>query len=77
MVVIDKDFTEWAVLKEEFPNATVLFCQWHVMKAMFKKVVDCEVTKEDREDARNLLRSLVYATDESEYERLRQKYLIL
>ena len=43
VIIIDKDFTEWAVLKEEFPDATVLFCQWHVIKTMFKKVVDCDV----------------------------------
>lgn len=27
IVVIDKDFTEWKVLKNEFPDATILFCQ--------------------------------------------------
>ena len=37
VIVVDKDFTEWKVLKEEFPDAKLLFCQWHVMKVMFKK----------------------------------------
>ena len=72
VVIIDKDFTEWRVLKEEFPNATVLFCQWHVIKAMFKKVVDCGVAKSDRDEARELIRCLVHAKDESGYEKLRQ-----
>ena len=26
VVIIDKDFTEWRILKQEFPDATVLFC---------------------------------------------------
>lgn len=40
VIVVDKDFTEWKILKEEFPEASILFCQWHVMKATFKKVVN-------------------------------------
>ena len=35
IVVIDKDFTEWKVLKDEFPDATILFCQWHVTSKRF------------------------------------------
>ncbi len=66
VIVIDKDFTEWAVMREEFPNATVLFCQWHVMKAMFKNLADCGVDKSSRDEARQAIRSLVY----TKYERL-------
>ena len=73
VIVIDKDFTEWKILKEEFPNSQVLFCQWHVMKAMFKKVVDCEIEKTAREAAKQLLRSLVYSKNEDEYQRLKQQ----
>ena len=36
VVIIDKDFTEHKVLKEEFPEAVILYCQWHVIKALFK-----------------------------------------
>ena len=61
------------MLKEEFPDAAVLFCQWHVVKAMFKKVVDCGVTKSDRDEARESLRRLVHAKDENEYVKLRQE----
>ena len=61
------------MLKDEFPDATVLFCQWHVVKAMFKKVVDCGVTKSDRDEARESLRRLVHAKDENEYVKLRQE----
>ena len=31
VVVIDKDFMEWTILEAEFPNAVILFCQWHVI----------------------------------------------
>lgn len=30
--VIDKDYTEWRVLEELFPFATVLLCQFHTLK---------------------------------------------
>ena len=42
VIILDKDFTEWKILKQEFPDAKVLFCQWHVIKTMFKNV-DCGV----------------------------------
>ena len=63
VIIIDKDFTEWRILKQEFPDATVLFCQWHVIKTLFKNVVDCGVDKCDRDEARELLRCLVHAKD--------------
>ena len=39
------------------------------MKAMFKKVVDCEIEKTAREAAKKQLRSLVYSRNEDEYQR--------
>ena len=67
IVVIDKDFTEWKVLKDEFPDVTILFCQWHVIKALFKKVCDLDIPKDKREPLRNLLRALVYSANEMDY----------
>ncbi|OWY90355.1 hypothetical protein PHMEG_00041550, partial [Phytophthora megakarya] len=32
VIMIDKDFTELSVLKEEFPNARILLCHFHVVK---------------------------------------------
>ena len=34
VIIIDKDFTEYKVLKEEFPKVVILYCQWHVVKAL-------------------------------------------
>ena len=56
VIVVDKDFTKWKVLKEEFPSATVLFC-------LFKKMVECDVEKSERDETRKLLRQLVYSKD--------------
>ena len=51
VIIIDKDFGEWRALKIAFPNATILFCQFHISKYLFKKVVDYDVTKDKRDVA--------------------------
>ena len=66
--VVNKDFTEWKVLKEEFPDAKLLAYQWHVIKAMFQKMFDCDAEKSERNDVRSLLRQLVYLKAAEEYE---------
>lgn len=73
VIVVDKDFTEWKVLKEEFPEATILFCQWHVMKAMFKKMVECDVDKSERDKVRDLIHQLVYSKNADDYEDIKQE----
>ena len=40
VIIIDKDFSEYKVLKQEFPDAVLLYCQWHVIKAWFKCLSD-------------------------------------
>ena len=60
VVVIDKDFAEWKMLTQEFPNAVVLFCQWHVLKVYFKQLNDAGVEKAQHEVARNAIRNVMY-----------------
>ena len=55
------------MLTEEFSDATILFCQWHVMKAMFKKMVECDVDKSERDKVRELICQLVYSKDADDY----------
>lgn len=61
------------MLREELPNATVLFCQWHVIKAMFKQLSDCEVEKLKCDDARDAIRSLVYSKSQDDYDLKKQE----
>lgn len=60
IIVIDKGFTEYKVLKEEIPNAIVLYCQSHVIKALFKLISDHDVNKDDRDECRQLILSLLF-----------------
>lgn len=65
--IIDKDFTELAVLKEEFPDTTILFCQFHVIKCFYKAVADLEVPKERRNELRKVLHDIVYSEHVDDY----------
>ena len=68
VIVIDKDFTEIAVLKDEIPTATILFCQFHVIKCFYKAVSDAEVPKEQRDSLRKVLHDIVYSESMDDYE---------
>jgi Transposase/SWIM zinc finger len=68
--VIDKDYREWQVLEELFPNTRVVLCQFHVLQC-FKRVVTSgkyEIDGSIRDDVLKSLRALVYARSVSEYE---------
>ena len=60
-------------LEQEFPQASVLFCQFHVIKYLFKQIVDLDVAKENRELARESIRRLVNADSEESYAALKQE----
>ena len=72
VIVIDKDFTELPALQQEFPQASVLFCQFHVKKYLFKHIVDFDVDKDNCDEAREVIRRLVNASNESAYATLQQ-----
>jgi len=59
-------------LQQEFPQASILFCQFHVIKYLFKQIVDLHMAKENRDRARDAIRTLVNASSESEYAALKQ-----
>lgn len=61
--VIDKDYKEWRVLQELFPGATIVLCQFHVIK-WFKRVITKKkygVVAASRPAVRDLFRAMVYA----------------
>ena len=61
VIVIDKDFTELQALQIEFPQASILYCQFHVIKCFFKQLADLDVPKDSRDEARQLIRTIVHA----------------
>ena len=72
VIVIDKDFTKLPALQQEFPQTTVLFCQFHVIKYFFKQIVDLDVAKENREQVRETIRRIFNADSAESYIALKQ-----
>jgi hypothetical protein len=62
-IVIDKDYTEWAVLRERFPGARVLLCQFHAIKwfgtVLYKKKYN--IKPRLRAKVYDILYDMVYA----------------
>ena len=47
----------------------ILYCQWHVIKALFKCLSDYDVNKANREKCREIIRKLVYASSQDDFEK--------
>ena len=73
VIVIDKDFTELNALQQEFPEANVLFCQFHVIKYLFKQICELDVPKEKRELAREHIRMVVHDATEEDYTKAKKE----
>lgn len=69
-IVIDKDFTEIALLREEFPEARLLLCHFHVIKALSSEVVKPKYNLSvwQRNQLNETLKDLIYARSEVGYE---------
>ncbi|ETO68365.1 hypothetical protein F444_14778, partial [Phytophthora nicotianae P1976] len=69
-VVIDKDFLEWQVLEQTFPNAQIVLCQFHAI-TYWKKVVkrkEFRLRVADREDLLDLMTKLLYCRTQDAYQ---------
>ena len=72
-VMVDKDFTELIILSKVFPNATILLCQFHVMKYMKTLVSTSQAIDggssadyEKKNEMMEAFRSALYATTEED-----------
>ncbi|KAE9356327.1 hypothetical protein PR003_g2373 [Phytophthora rubi] len=70
-IVIDKDFTELSVLKQDFPDAAILLCQFHVIKYIHEEIAcaDYGFTSSQKDQIRAAVHLLVYAKSERVYEK--------
>ena len=79
VVMIDKDLTEIAILREKLPAAHIQICSFHVMKYFKSKVSKIDrTTSSERRDLLQLLRSILYSDSEDSYnekhERLQREF---
>jgi hypothetical protein len=73
-IMVDKDFTEMAVLGKAFPNARVLLCEWHVKKYLRKEIYDQAkygFSTFEKIELENCVRILVDAASADEYDQCR------
>lgn len=67
-IFIDKDFMEMSGLKIAFPDATVLLCQFHVLKYLREEIAceDYGFTPCQKQQIQGIMNLLVYAKTERE-----------
>ena len=70
-VIVDKDFNEIHVIKKIWPEASVLLCRFHALKAFRTTLQQMEVPSHQKEAVKPLLQRLVYAKTQSEYDNVR------
>ncbi|GMF56098.1 unnamed protein product [Phytophthora fragariaefolia] len=73
-VLVDKDFGEIGVLTKAFPDATLLLCQFHVLKYLREQIAskDYGFNAWQKQQLDGLVNLLVYAKTERQYVRLRK-----
>lgn len=67
-----KILQNYQLLNRNFHRRLCFFCQFYVLKYLFKQIVELDVPKENRDEARELIRKLVYATGEDVYRSIKQ-----
>lgn len=68
-IMADKDIGEREVLKQCFPNTTVLICLFHTLRS-FRREINCEkmgITAGQRNACLELIQKICYAHSEAEY----------
>lgn len=66
VVMVDKDLNEISKIMEVYPHVSIMLCRFHVLKAFRSGTADhCD--KENRDQIRGLLETMVYSPSEEEY----------
>ncbi|RAW38326.1 hypothetical protein PC110_g5437 [Phytophthora cactorum] len=64
VIAIDKDFTELSTLEDEFPEASLILCQFHVIDYLKRETAKREYgfTRFEKMHIRNVLTMMALAT---------------
>ena len=68
-ILTDKDFMERSVYSEQFPNASLQLCLFHVLKSM-RREIHCEkmnIRLEQKNVCLEILQKMAYSNNEDEY----------
>ena len=67
-VVIDKDFAEVKALRAAFPNARILLCTFHVMKAMKLKISTLQLGVDEKNSLLESVKKMIYAKSKQQFD---------
>jgi len=77
LFIVDKDFSEVAVLRELWPDTEVFLCLFHVLKSLKQRIASLAISQEKKEELKNLCQDLVDSRTEDSYDdafaKLREK----
>lgn len=69
MFLIDKDFTEFSIISELWPTASVFYCLFHVLKAFKSAIHKLQgISKETKEEIKTCCQHMAYAKSETLYD---------
>lgn len=69
-IMSDKDFVERSVIRDEFPNASLIICLFHVLRT-FRREVTCDrmgLRPSQRDLCLEILQKIVYSHSSQEYD---------
>ena len=67
-IIFDKDFTELKVLRASFPNSRILYCLFHVIKAMKFQIAKLNITNDTKKQLLNVVRRMIYSSTSAAFE---------
>ena len=69
-IVVDKDFTEIAVLERQFPQARILLCQFHVLDYLHREITKSmyQLSSEVRTRLKASVKRSIYAQNKGQYD---------
>jgi hypothetical protein len=77
LILIDKDFSEIAALKDNFPDSKINLCAFHVSRAIQRGLTRMDVGKEVASEVLDLFMRQVYEDSKEEFLRIQEKITAL
>lgn len=79
VILGDKDFADRSIYQEQFPEAVLQICLFHVLRTFNREITPAkrDITVKGRTDALTVLQSLVYSRSQEDYDNLYQQLLNL
>ena len=77
IIITDKDLTERHVFRDEFPDAKLQICLFHVLRTFGREITTTKanITPADRQEILQMIEKIVYSRTSEEYDRLYASFM--